>query len=164
MLPWFEPVLFPRSKTLQVRPTLHAIHYWREFATLQEKKQKKNRNIAGYSRSLKNGSRTVKNILKRAVLLATINYISFEIRVSQSEKKTRNQSVLIKSRIIKSWLTSLILGSLICFFMSLAFRDWLKILNRTNFSTCLSILLPFKAKSFQLKTTSMAEKIWSARS
>lgn len=134
MLPWFEPVLFPRSKTLQVRLTLHAIHYWREFAKLKEKKQK-NMKYSWLQKTSIRGISLIKTFWKEPFLLAII---SFELRVSPAvweEIENRN-----------------LLGHLFdCCFL------WLAENFRTNFSTCLSVLLPFNAKSIVLKTTSMAE-------
>lgn len=119
------------------------------------RKNKRTWNIAGYSRSLNKGSRALKKFWKEPFLLTII---SFELRVSQSEKKLRIEikAFLIESRIIKIQLMLLI-----SWIIYLVFHDcyvlWFAEKICANFSTCLSVLLPFNAKSIDLTTTSMAE-------
>lgn len=92
MLPWFEPVLFPRSKTHQVRPTLHAIHYWREFAKLKEKKHKNMKYSWLQYKSIKTGISHIKKSLKTAVFVGD-NFLGVKSFPECEGNKNSNQSV-----------------------------------------------------------------------
>ena len=87
-----------------------------------------------------------------------LEIISFELRVAQSEEKLRIEikAFLIESRIIKirlilliSWVIYLVFHDFMSFAISRKFPH--------QFINMLECLLPFNAKSIELKTTSIAE-------